>query len=219
MALDVTPGAATGQYPRPQASVDPDRTLGWLRRILPVVAVQRWQFIGSVAAGLIGMVATVSVPIMLGRGIDALAAGDTPTPFVIALFILALVSVRVWVCVPVRAFPIRRCGSRTPQPDVRAAHRIVVRLLGSNPEWAGDQPSEHRHSVDPVALCLWAARGDADRAVRFRCHRHADRRRNAHARRHRSPALRLSGRCAATKPDFPAAVGGDRSPGRHGDHR
>ena len=91
MALDVTPGAATGRYPRPQASVDPDRTLGWLRRILPVVAVQRWQFIGSVAAGLIGMVATVSVPIMLGRGIDALAAGGTPTPFVIALFILALV--------------------------------------------------------------------------------------------------------------------------------
>ena len=90
MAVDVTPGAPPGRYPRPQAPVDPDRSLGWLRRIQPVVAVQKWQFVGSIVAGLIGMLATVAVPIMLGRGIDAVADGDTPTPFVIALFFLAV---------------------------------------------------------------------------------------------------------------------------------
>ena len=90
MAVDLTPGTAGERYPRPPASVDPDRSLGWLRRIFPVVAVQKWQFVGSIIAGLIGMVATVAVPLMLGRGIDAVADGDTATPYVIVLFALAV---------------------------------------------------------------------------------------------------------------------------------
>ena len=40
--------------------------------------VQKWHFIGSIVAGLVSMAATVSVPIMLGGGIDAVADGDTP---------------------------------------------------------------------------------------------------------------------------------------------
>ena len=83
--------AAPERFERPRASVDPDRSLGWLRRLRPVVLVQKWHFIGSIVAGLISMAATVSVPIMLGGGIDAVADGDTPTPFVAGLFGLAVV--------------------------------------------------------------------------------------------------------------------------------
>ncbi|MZH02225.1 MAG: ABC transporter ATP-binding protein, partial [Nitrospinae bacterium] len=40
---------------------------------------------------MVGMAAQVAVPVMLGRGIDAVADGDSPTPFVIALVVLAVV--------------------------------------------------------------------------------------------------------------------------------
>ena len=70
--------AAPERFERPRASVDPDRSLGWLRRLRPVVLVQKWHFIGSIVAGLVSMAATVSVPIMLGGGIGAVADGDTP---------------------------------------------------------------------------------------------------------------------------------------------
>ena len=83
--------APPDRFERPRASVDPDRSLGWLRRLRPVVLVQRWHFIGSIVAGLVSMAATVSVPIMLGGGIDAVADGDTPTPFVAGLFGLAII--------------------------------------------------------------------------------------------------------------------------------
>ena len=52
--------------------------------------VQKWHFIGSIVAGLVSMAATVSVPIMLGGGIGAVADGDTP-PFVAGLFGLAII--------------------------------------------------------------------------------------------------------------------------------
>ncbi|MDG1367503.1 MAG: ABC transporter ATP-binding protein, partial [Acidimicrobiales bacterium] len=42
-------------------------------------------------AGMIGIAAQVAVPVMLGAGIDAAAEGDSPTPYVITLAILAVV--------------------------------------------------------------------------------------------------------------------------------
>ncbi|MDG1875938.1 MAG: ABC transporter ATP-binding protein [Acidimicrobiales bacterium] len=78
-------------YLRPEAGVDPDRSLWWLGRIWPIVMVQKWPFLASVGAGMIGIAAQVAVPVMLGAGIDAAAEGDSPTPYVITLAILAVV--------------------------------------------------------------------------------------------------------------------------------
>lgn len=78
-------------YLRPEAGVDPDRSLWWLGRIWPIVMVQKWPFLVSVGAGMIGIAAQVAVPVMLGAGIDAAAEGDSPTPYVITLAILAVV--------------------------------------------------------------------------------------------------------------------------------
>ncbi len=78
------------RYPRPSAAVHPDRTRWWLARIWPVVWVQKWSFVASIVAGVIGISATVAVPVMLGGGIDAVSVGDSPTPYVVALGGLAL---------------------------------------------------------------------------------------------------------------------------------
>ncbi|MEM9466510.1 MAG: ABC transporter ATP-binding protein [Actinomycetota bacterium] len=90
MAADLTSSSSTGRYQPPSAGVDPDRSLWWLRRLRPVVATQRWQFLGATLVGLLGIGATVAVPIVLGRGIDAIDAGDSVTPYVVALGCLAV---------------------------------------------------------------------------------------------------------------------------------
>ena len=77
------------RYDRPRHGVDPDRERGWLRRVWPVVAAQRRFFVTGIASGLLATVATVLVPLAVGGGIDAVTVGDSPTPFVVALFILA----------------------------------------------------------------------------------------------------------------------------------
>ncbi|MCY3849566.1 MAG: ABC transporter ATP-binding protein [Acidimicrobiaceae bacterium] len=77
------------RYPEPSRSVDPDESKGWLRRVRPVVWTQKLIFVSGILFGLLATVATVLVPLAVGRGIDAIADGDTPTPFVIALVLLA----------------------------------------------------------------------------------------------------------------------------------
>ena len=92
MPVDSPPSSDTARrYARPKASVDPDRSLWWLGRIWPIVMVQKWSFVVSIIAGVIGIAAQVAVPVMLGRGIDAVADGDSATPFVVALAVLAVV--------------------------------------------------------------------------------------------------------------------------------
>ncbi|MXZ94911.1 MAG: ABC transporter ATP-binding protein [Acidimicrobiaceae bacterium] len=73
----------------PSPGLHPDRSLSWLRRILPVVAVYRNVFAASVTAGLVSVAATAAVPVVIGRGVDAAAAGDALRPWVLALVALA----------------------------------------------------------------------------------------------------------------------------------
>jgi ATP-binding cassette subfamily B protein len=92
MTVDSPPASDTEQrYPRPTVGVDPDKSLWWLGRIWPIVMVQKRPFLASIGAGMVGIAAQVAVPVMLGAGIDALAEGDSPTPYVITLAILAVV--------------------------------------------------------------------------------------------------------------------------------
>ena len=73
----------------PSPGLHPDRSRGWLRRILPVVAHYKAVFGVSIAVGLVSVAATVAVPVVIGRGVDAAAAGDALRPWVLALVALA----------------------------------------------------------------------------------------------------------------------------------
>ncbi|MYH76613.1 MAG: ABC transporter ATP-binding protein [Acidimicrobiaceae bacterium] len=73
----------------PSPGLHPDRSLGWLRRILPVVATYKAAFAFSVTAGLVSVAATAAVPVVIGRGVDAAAASEALRPWVVALAALA----------------------------------------------------------------------------------------------------------------------------------
>ncbi|MBT5581741.1 MAG: ABC transporter ATP-binding protein [Acidimicrobiaceae bacterium] len=79
------------RYPRPVAAINPDTSLFWVRRIWPVVWSQKLPFVASIIAGLIGITATVFVPVMIGRGITAVDDANTVRPYVITLVILAVI--------------------------------------------------------------------------------------------------------------------------------
>lgn len=51
---------------------------------------QKYVFVSGVGFGLLATAATLLVPLAVGRGVDAIVAGDTPTPYVIALVVLAM---------------------------------------------------------------------------------------------------------------------------------
>ncbi len=75
----------------PSPGLHPDRSLGWIRRILPVFDRQRRVFAAAVAAGLAVVAVTVAVPIVIGRGVDAAAAGEDLTRWALTLAVLAAV--------------------------------------------------------------------------------------------------------------------------------
>ncbi len=77
------------RFARPRASIDPDRSLGWIRRILPIIKSHRRLFYGSTVAGLVATAGSVAVPITVGMGIDAIDAGRSITPYVVFLVVVA----------------------------------------------------------------------------------------------------------------------------------
>ncbi len=88
---EVTPPAsARRRHDEVAVSLHPDRSRGWIRRLVPVLARQKFGFAVSVIAGLISVSATVAVPVVIGRGVDAAAAGTALRPWVLGLLSLGL---------------------------------------------------------------------------------------------------------------------------------
>jgi ATP-binding cassette, subfamily B, bacterial len=85
------PVAEAARHRPPAATVDPDRSLSWFRRLLPLVLARRGLVVGSIVAAVGAMVAQVATPAVLRAAIDrALLAETAPlTPFVVALLALA----------------------------------------------------------------------------------------------------------------------------------
>lgn len=79
------------RYPQPARGIDPNRSKGWLRRVWPVVWQRKFAFTSGIFFGFLATIATVFVPLTLGRGIDSVNLGGSPTPYVVALVVLAVV--------------------------------------------------------------------------------------------------------------------------------
>lgn len=79
----------SSRFARPRASLDPDRSLGWIRRIWPIVKSHHRLFRGSIVAGIAATGGSVAVPITVGMGVDAINTGRSASPFVITLVVLA----------------------------------------------------------------------------------------------------------------------------------
>ena len=75
------------RYPRPTATVDPDRSRGWFGRLRPLVGTHRGAIAVGLGAATVGMLAQVAIPAVLRSAIDRALLERTATlaPFVWAL--------------------------------------------------------------------------------------------------------------------------------------
>lgn len=64
------PIAVEEENPRPERQVDPNRELGWIRRLLPIVANHRLVFTISLVSALIALLVQVAVPRVVMGAID-----------------------------------------------------------------------------------------------------------------------------------------------------
>ena len=49
----------------PRATIDPDKSLSWLRRVRPIMGAHKGIFITSLVASFIGLVLQVQIPFLL----------------------------------------------------------------------------------------------------------------------------------------------------------
>jgi ATP-binding cassette subfamily B protein len=54
----------------PRASIDPDKSLSWLRRAMPIMKAHKGIFITSLVLSFVGLVLQVQIPNLLGNAID-----------------------------------------------------------------------------------------------------------------------------------------------------
>lgn len=102
-AADETTGAdsATGSFAHafmPKARIHPDQSLGWLRRLWPLVAAHRLLVVIGIVGGLVALATQVAVPAVVGRAIDAagdnfLAGDDSPGDLLVMVWVLVALGV------------------------------------------------------------------------------------------------------------------------------
>jgi len=64
------PVAVTPRYKGPKASIDPDRSKSWLRRVLPIMKAHRAMFSAALGFSFVGLVLQVQIPNLLNKAID-----------------------------------------------------------------------------------------------------------------------------------------------------
>ena len=85
------PMPPTARYEAPTGRIDPDQSLGWLRRLRPVVWSHKRSFLIAMGMAAVALLANVAIPAVVGSGIDSIRAGGDRTPvWVVALLVLAL---------------------------------------------------------------------------------------------------------------------------------
>jgi ATP-binding cassette, subfamily B, bacterial len=77
-------------YDPPAGRIHPDTTLGWIRRMLPVVRAHRRSFTIAMVMAAIALGSNVAIPAVVGAGIDEIRADSSVATWVIALLILAV---------------------------------------------------------------------------------------------------------------------------------
>jgi len=78
-------------YDPPVGRIDPDQSLGWIRRMLPVVRGHRRSFAIAMGMAAIALLSNVAIPAVVGAGIDEIRGeGDRVATWVVALLVLSV---------------------------------------------------------------------------------------------------------------------------------
>ncbi len=82
----------TAHYDPPKGRPDPDQSLGWIRRMWPLVWAEKRKFMPALGMALVALLANVAIPAVVGEGIDAIrGGGQQVTRWVVILLVLATV--------------------------------------------------------------------------------------------------------------------------------
>jgi hypothetical protein len=65
--MNFEPVAVALRYEPPRATIDPQRELGWVRRMWPIVRAHGRGFALALAAGVVALVAQIAVPGVLRK--------------------------------------------------------------------------------------------------------------------------------------------------------
>jgi ATP-binding cassette, subfamily B, bacterial len=77
-------------YDPPVSRIHPDASLGWIRRMLPVVRAHRRSFTIAMLMAAVALGSNVAIPAVVGAGIDEIRADGSVAAWVIALLVLAV---------------------------------------------------------------------------------------------------------------------------------
>ncbi|MGH9096606.1 MAG: hypothetical protein ACRDWB_04215, partial [Acidimicrobiales bacterium] len=69
-ATQFIPMAEVARNDAPRATIDPDKSLSWLRRALPVMKAHQGMFVTSLVLAFIGLILQVQIPNLLNHAID-----------------------------------------------------------------------------------------------------------------------------------------------------
>ena len=75
------PMGANSRYERPKATINPDRSLSWIKRAAPIVMAHKKQWFAAVLFAFAGLMVQVWIPLLLQNGITATIAHDTGKSF------------------------------------------------------------------------------------------------------------------------------------------
>ncbi len=85
------PAPPTAHYAPPAGRIHPDRSLGWIRRMQPVVMGHKRSFVIAMAMAAVALFSNVAIPAVVGAGIDEIRSdGDRVSMWVVTLLVLAV---------------------------------------------------------------------------------------------------------------------------------
>ncbi|MGK2929194.1 MAG: ABC transporter ATP-binding protein [Acidimicrobiales bacterium] len=85
------PAPPRAHYGPPNGRIHPDPSLGWIRRMQPVVAGHKRSFVIAMSMAAVALTANVAIPAVVGTGIDEIRAdGDGVPALVTGLLVLAV---------------------------------------------------------------------------------------------------------------------------------
>lgn len=91
-AVEFEPLTIEAEYAAARANIDPDPKKGWFRRIWPLLRAHRLLIFGAALSGVLGVVLSVSVPLLIRSAFDQALEDKTSSlePFVWALLVIAV---------------------------------------------------------------------------------------------------------------------------------
>ena len=81
------PIAVAAQYEPPTARIDPDRTKGWMKRLMPLLRAHRRTLVIGVVTGVFALATQVAVPAAGRSAVDAAITGDRRGLWIVAVLI------------------------------------------------------------------------------------------------------------------------------------